>query len=62
MNLLNENGYLEIELNNYEELIFDNRNIILWTNGYDERLNMTVEELDSLIEKLIEFRKGLKCD
>ena len=62
MNLINEDGYLEIELNNYEELIFDNRNIILWTNGYDERLNMTVEELDSLIEKLIEFRKGLKWE
>ena len=58
MNLINEDGYLEIELNNYEELIFNNRNIILWTNGYDERLNMTVEELDNLIEKLIEFRKG----
>ena len=60
MNLINEDGYLEIELNNYEELIFNNRNIILWTNGYDERLNMTVEELDNLIEKLIEFRKGIE--
>lgn len=60
MNLINEDGYLEIELNDYEELILNNKNIILWTNGYDERLNMTVEELDSLIEKLVEFRKELK--
>jgi hypothetical protein len=60
MKLQSGDGYLEIEVNKYEELILDNRNITLWTNGYEEHLEMTVEELDSLIEQLIEFRKGIK--
>lgn len=60
MKLQSGNGYLGIEVNKYEGSILDNRNITLWTNGYEEHLEMTVKELDSLIEQLTEFIKGIK--
>lgn len=59
MNLTSGSGYLNIE-EERNEYIFDNRSIVLWTNGYEESLHLTVEELDTLIEELVEFRRSVK--